>query len=761
MPKLPDGMIESIAALNADGDGDAILRPYTAHKIELKAMGGESIGDCPFCGKRKFYISHSSGLWQCKVCGLAGNPLTFIRSLWEYSLIGTTASQYQDLANDRNLLHPSSLKSWGLACSAVDGSWLLPGFDMQGKMTQLYRKTKQLNNGEWVSVLMPTPGIWPSGKAHAIHGPCQGVDPKKPEIDFFEGPWDGVAAWEIMKSSRLDGDDLILTGSEKTSLLAKTDVFSVPGCNVFRPEWVAACKGKIVTLWYDSDHPIVRAGKTMQAGLDGARRIAAMLKGWAKAVRMIRWGNNELGYDPSKKDGYDVRDELSYGKDLSGRQDRLAGLIRLIGPMIGERVGENLQVHVAPTTSNDKAIQPEKCEDWATLEAGWQKALRWRPVIGSVLSTSVAVVTSTPQAGNQLFLQIIGDAGSGKTQICDGLLTSTNCHALEHITGFHSGKKDGDENKDYSLISRINMKALVTPEGDVLMSSPKFAEIMSQIRRIFDGATSATYKNSDKDTRHVGLRTPWVMAGTFALLDVDQSRLGDRFLKIIMTPPDEDEKRMIMRSALKNEKEAVRVTADGSAGACLNPTMKLAQGLTGGYIDYLRKCISDLLPEIKMSDDADEACLDLAEFAADLRARPNTDPKKTETHDSKELPTRLASQFGRMAMCQAVVLNKKEVDADIMQRVKKIALDTSYGRSLDIVRIMNRVDPRTGYSYNERGLPLVSLATFLSTTETKLIDYLNFLKKIRVVDFCAAPQTKGTWKLTERAENLYKKICSI
>ena len=47
-----------------------------------------------------------------------------------------------------------------------------------------------------------------------------------------------------------------------------------------------------------------------------------------------------------------------------------------------------------------------------------------------------------------------------------------------------------------------------------LLSSPKFAELMSQQRRIFDGTSGASYKNRKEDVRFTGLRTPWVMAVT-------------------------------------------------------------------------------------------------------------------------------------------------------------------------------------------------------------------------------------------------------
>ena len=45
-------------------------------------------------------------------------------------------------------------------------------------------------------LLLPCPGLWPEGKVHALH--MAKYDPMLPRIDIFEGPWDGMAAWEAM-----------------------------------------------------------------------------------------------------------------------------------------------------------------------------------------------------------------------------------------------------------------------------------------------------------------------------------------------------------------------------------------------------------------------------------------------------------------------------------------------------------------------------------------------------------------------------------
>lgn len=355
---------------------------------------------------------------------------------------------------------------------------------------------------------------------------------------------------------------------------------------------------------------------------------------------------------------------------------------------------------------------------------------------------------------------------SGKTTLCEGLLVSRHCHHLEHLTGFHSGWKgettEEGNHKDCSLIARINGKTLITPEADIMMSSPRFSEIMSQQRRIFDGKSGATYKNSSLDTLHVGLRTPWIMAGTPALMDTDQSRLGDRFLRVIISDPEESEKRAILRSALKSERVAMLGQGNGTAGSIIDPRTRKAHALTGGYVDWLRANVEEQLPMVEVSPEAEEKCIDLAELSADLRARPNEDKRKKESHDCKELPTRLARQNIRLAAHLAVVFNKKEIDSDILRILRKVALDTAHGHSLNIVQWLCTINPRIlskTITYQMcGGLSSKILESWLNMREDRASNYLNFLRKIDVLELRKPTGTSGLWALTSRVQDLYQRV---
>lgn len=739
------------------------LRPYTHHGVHLEVNGKHAVGDCCFCGREgKFSVAIDTGLWRCFVCGAGttsggGNALTFIRLLHERSMEATVSAggpaYLAEMAEDRRLCDPATLASWGVCNSIVGGTWLVPGYGTDGKLDQLYRRIKiPDSNGEWGWKLLPTPGIWPEGKVHALHLPVGDFDPSIPTIDVCEGPWDGMALWEVARAANL----------------APTTIIAVPGCNQWRDEWTDLCAGKNVRLWFDSDHPRTygpnsNSSKISRPGFDGMVRVAKRLSGRAVSVQWLRWGPE--GYDPERPDGWDIRDHLSQG--LGNVIERRLFLNELLGKMehapaewfSSTALTNGRLAHGVNGSGPD--VEPESCDTFLKCEEAWADALEWRKELSDVIAVMLAVAASTNQAGdNQLLLQVIGDPGSAKTRMCKGLLVSNTCKLVLHLKSFHSGYK-GEDGKDVSFVSRINGMCLVTPEADALSIGLSWDQLNSQMRQIFDGESAHTYGNSSVDMHYKGLRSPWIQAGTPALMDKDQSRLGDRFLRIRIEKPTEETKQAILLRALRNERAAVIETSNGTEASIIPPKLRKAYALTGGYVNWLRANIEEQIALVDMDEAAEKCCVDLAMLTADMRARPNMDPRKHEVHHTKEIPSRLVAQFGRLALCLAVVLNKKTIDTEILRIVKKVALDTSHGHTLNITQWMCCKNPRSaeGHNYQETGgLMETVLCTWTRMTKDKMTNYLMFLQSIDVLEFNHINQKGGAWKLTDRVYDLYLRV---
>jgi len=352
-----------------------------------------------------------------------------------------------------------------------------------------------------------------------------------------------------------------------------------------------------------------------------------------------------------------------------------------------------------------------------------------------------------------------------KTTICKGLLVSGHCVHVENMTKLISGfKKPGEDDKDCSFLARANNKTWITCEFDTLGSSPQYHELMGKVRRIFDGETSATYGNDDKDRVYSALRTPWIRAGTPKMMDYDQSQLGDRFVRFLLTDPGQEDKRGIAKMALRNERQAMVETANCMAGSVTDPKTRRAHALTGGYVDWLRAYAEELIGRVIVPEYVEDYCVDLAEMSADLRARPQGHGKRfadpSESHNYKELPTRLARQNIRMATCLAVVLNRPSVDAEVLRIVRRLALDTAAGHSLSIVRWLCSPNlDGSGATYQDGdGLFGGMLEQWTGMDRDRLTRYLLFLREIGVLEMVQHRHMGNSWKLTDRMRELYARV---
>jgi ribosomal protein L37AE/L43A len=378
------------------------LRPFTFHGVDLIIKNQHGIGDCPFCGKEgKFCVAVDSGLWRCMVCGTGtdnggGNALVFIRLLYERSIAANSSLLLRDLAIDRKLLTPKPLIEWGVCQSITTRDCIVPGYSVNGKikLDQLYQRIRI--DGKWC--LLPTPGIWPEGKVHALHLSAARFDLANPEIIVCEGLWDGMALDEVLYPK------------------SPSNIIAVPGCNVWRDEWLEMCRGKRVVLLFDSDHPNPTAlsqGKTLRAGLDGMCRVAKRLSGIAASVKFIRWGKD--GYDPTKPSGWDVRDHLSLSTD---RMAALGDLLSKVEVAPTDWFTPHHLNGASPSSNGSADVEPMPCHTWLDCEAAWKAALEWRSELGDAMAVMLAVAASTKQSGdNQLFLQVVGDPGSAKTRM--------------------------------------------------------------------------------------------------------------------------------------------------------------------------------------------------------------------------------------------------------------------------------------------------------------------------------------------------------
>lgn len=730
------------------------LKPYQFHGVSLDYEDGadQAYAACPFCDReKKFSVNISTGVWRCFVCnegtdkgqGIAGgNSFTFLRRL--YDLSKPDEGTIRALAEDRRLLSWESLKAWGVRVSLTTRDIIVPGYGADGKLNQLYRYLRDFSTKKMR--LLPTPEI-----GHQIFG-MSVFDPKKHLLYVCEGPWDGIALWETLQMARYEGDTLVVTASESSSLYSHSNILAVPGCNSPLKPLADVVGNRGVSLLFDNDHP--RGPNKARAGYDGAKRLAEGLAKIEEApaeLHHLNWGKD--GYDPDRKDGYDVRDWLTAGEapdDPASRVSQLQELLGNVTPIPDDWVAGRSKGKAA---KGELDLELVACTTWKTLQNACFRAMKWTDGLDCAFSVMLASITSTKALGDQLWVKIIGPASCGKSTLCEAV-SANKRHVLAKstITGFHSGfKTDGGET-DNSLLAVVQNKTLVTKDGDTLLKKPNVAQILSEARDVYDRVSRTHYRHGlAKD--YEGLNMTWILCGTSSLRALDSSELGERFLDcVIMEGIDVAMEDDVLWRVVNNAERSLNFEADGSAESQNDPDRLMMMQLTGGYIDYLRANARELLSSVDSPQSALRHIIHLGTFVAYMRARPSKEQDETA---EREFAARLVSQLMRLAKCLAVVLNKPTLDAEVMRRVTKVALDTSRGITFDIAKHL--------FAAGTKGMETKTLSMYLGQTEEKTRGvYLKFLRLIGAAEFFTpvenAIKGRPRWRLTERVYHLYSEV---
>lgn len=738
------------------------LEALEFHGVQLDTTrgGGQAVGDCPFCGRGgHFYASPTTGQWDCKLCSASGNGASFLQQLWKVSDEATRAEDYGELATDRGLLHPETLIHWGVAKSVIDGEWLVPGYNPQGKICQLYRYTLPTYQSTKRALLAVT------GLSHGMFG-VPLFDKNKAWVKICEGLWDSMCLWETMGLTKIgrDGFSLEETGSQASSLLSDCNVIGVPSCNTFSDKWCELMAGKGTELLYDNDHHRVhpKTGARIEpAAKLGMKRTVGLLSRAEQPplqISYLRWGQGSVDsvgcgeYDPSLPHGTDVRDVLRQGPTVSDRIHFLGSLLSKIESVPNEWL-------VGGSAGGSKDGKPElscmDCSSWADLVNHWRKAAEWTEGLDTTMSVLLAAILSTGSSGtDQLWIKVVSPPSSGKSMLCEAIsVNRKHVRPLSTMRGFFSGYKQGDGSENQSEILKLKGMTLVTKDGDSMVTGPNWPQVMGQARDLYDKTARVSYLNG-MGVDCEGINLTWILCGTNEnMKQVDVGELGARFLSchIIDEIDEELEDTINWRAACQARRDtAQRSNCDSSTQ--LSEEMVTAYRSTGGYIEYIHSNAARLLEQVEMSDEMAKRVIALAKFVSFLRARPS---KKQDEATSREMSTRLVKQMVRLAVCLACVLNRGSVDSEVLERVRKVALDTCQGRTLAILEHLHRA--------GARGLSAGALAVMCGQTEEKKQSMLRFLKQIGVVESfhertVSGISTTTRWRPTDRLNRLYSEV---
>lgn len=434
---------------------------------------------------------------------------------------------------------------------------------------------------------------------------------------------------------------------------------------------------------------------------------------------------------------------------------RLKELLGLLYPAPSEWLKTSSNGHNgsnSKTTGEGGGLECTPCSNYTLIVGAWEKAVKWTPGLDHAMAAMLAAVASTRTLGDQLWLKVIGPASCGKSTLCEAIsLNKTYVYSKSTIRGFHSGYKTdgGGDGEDNSMIPSINGKTLVTKDGDTLLQSPNLSQILSEARDLYD-CTSRTHYRNKMGKDYEGIRMTWLLCGTNSLKTIDQSELGERFLDVvIMDGIDDALEDEILVMAADQADRGLSLEADENTSTHYDPALATAMQLTGGYVNWLRENATNVLSTITMSHWAKNKCAKLGKFIAHMRARPSI---RQEEVAEREFAARLVKQLVRLAKCLALVLNKRDVDAEVIARVRQVALDTSRGKTLAMA----------SHLYDKpEGMHASTMSMYVSLPEEKTKALLRFLKVIGVTELyepdpVGGIKQKPRWRLTKRMFNLYR-----
>ena len=302
---------------------------------------------------------------------------------------------------------------------------------------------------------------------------------------------------------------------------------------------------------------------------------------------------------------------------------------------------------------------------------------------------------------------MVAPPGSGKSEILMSLRASRSAQLVSKLTPqtLVSGWQANKPSQKSSLLKRIPDRAVLILKDftTVLkMRSEDRAQILSQLREVYDGAIDASY-GTGADVRWRG--KIGILAGVTDLIDnfaPYEQMLGERFLKIRLAPGPRGE---TARKALRN--------------ASHEQKMKQAlKSAVGEFLSTPRRRPAD----ITMSKGREDQIIALADLIARARSSPHRNPysREIDSVSEPEGPSRLARQFGLLARSLASARGHDHVQQADIETTYRVGTDSLTASRRRVLASVERL------SGNDAGVsvPDVSAALDLgrSTTERHLED---------------------------------------
>lgn len=623
------------------------LSGFFTHGVNREGIevGKQFQTNCPFCLKDgKFYINRENFCWDCKVCGLHGNYLTFLQNVAAFNLkyIGEDEIRLKNLAEDRGL-PIAAFENQGIGW---DGQkYTLPIYDYDNKFYGIKNffinfKTNRMQNQK--------------GQKPYLYGVEKLHDNLKGTIYICEGEWDTIAMnWLIKKLNK----DAVAVG--------------VPSAHIFQEEWGEYFYKRNIVCMYDND----------QAGKSGEEKVYALIKDIAASLRFVHWPT-------SRPEGFDTRDFIS---ELAYRHLKPKRCWKEIHA-IAHEVPRNLanmssQDHEGKLKIDEKYKEKLDPISFQELVQAYKSYLYLKDI--TPIKVVLASIFANRLDGEMIWMFIVAPPSSAKTEFIQSLdlLQCTVPISRFTIHTLSSGFVQSAGKKDVSLLPKLNGKiAIVKDFTGVLTMHPKEQDdIFGQLRDAYDGKTDYYYGHGQNKNHKSKFG---LIAGVTEVIErVNGSgnlhtALGERFLRYRIPRDTFDEKNIDNSDIMHKMGRAMENT--GTETKKRDTLMQsVKRFFESEQKEFIAEVPADIAVQLKY----------IAWFTARMRGFVDRDKEGNVNYTpGSESPIRLVKQLYRVAVGLARVENKHVVDEDDVEIVKKIALDTCPSRIELFVRRMHEAN---------------------------------------------------------------------
>jgi len=607
----------------AKDDTPLAVKPFNflGCDLEEQSNGQNWAGQCPFCESSKFFVNPEKGLYDCKVCGVEGNHVTFMTDLVKMLREEAGGAPLTELAKDRGTvkingavfehkLPMKSLAAMRVAFDSREGDVLIPCISRKSTVRSIRRYRRgQMRAIAGIDLYL--------GGLHLLKR-----DTKR--VWLCEGEWDALWMHTLLQKCGRKYDSAVW----------------IPGANTLKDAWVVELSGYEVIGCYDNDEP----------GKRGAERLRKKGNGIISSLRFLNWPDG-------LPNGYDVRDHI------------VSGLARGDDP---NKLLRDMDRLLSVATKGEAENTPEDSGEIATLAevlSAFDRSVLMDDQMRDALKVMLAVALSNDVEGDPLWLYIVGPPGAGKTLLLSALQGSNRCKFVSTVSAHSlvSGWQASGAG-DPSLIPKLKGKTLVAKDWTEILSmpGPMQEEIFSTLRGAYDGFVQKPFGNGIV-REYKGCFFSVLAGVTHAIHGNGKASLGERFLKFQLDVKKEKANDVVMAAIANVGKERkIEEQLQEVTRRFLKRKVRKLPALPDSFAQRIVALVRII-------------AIMRAQVERDYRG------DKLQYRPIPESGTRLAKQLAKLARLMAIVDGVKMPGEKQWPVIEKVAYSTAYGFHLDIV----------------------------------------------------------------------------